>query len=111
MSAALTYHVTPDASRALFHRTFDRRRAVERAFGVLPVSFTTGPQDQLHHGIVRDMSSEGVFFYADMRPEPGSTIEVTIRLKYAEFRCIGRVLRVEQSTPNAAVGIAVRFQR
>jgi hypothetical protein len=68
-----------------------------------------------HIGLVRDLSSTGLFVYSDFTPARGTDLKFTIRIsreknKCSEFLCSGRVVRVEDSRKGAAVGIAVKFE-
>jgi hypothetical protein len=81
---------------------------------------TTAPaiifvEDERHIGLVRDLSSTGLFVYSDFAPAPGTELKMTIRLardknKSALFLCTGIVVRIEDSHNGAAVGIAVKFE-
>jgi hypothetical protein len=68
-----------------------------------------------HIGLVRDLSSTGLFVYSDFSPGVGTELKFSIRLsrdqkKGAMFLCTGKVVRVEDSNNGAAVGIAVKFE-
>jgi hypothetical protein len=81
---------------------------------------TTAPavmhfDDERHVGLVRDLSSTGLFVYSDFNPTLGAELKITIRLstdknKSAVFLCSGKVVRVEDSNNGSAVGIGVSFE-
>jgi hypothetical protein len=81
---------------------------------------TTAPaiifvDDERHIGLVRDLSTTGLFVYSDFSPATGTELKMTIRLardknKSALFLCTGIVVRIEDSHNGAAVGIAVKFE-
>ena len=67
-------------------------------------------------GIMRDISRTGVFFYADFRPEEGSSIQLRLTfprdVTYADpapVRCNGRVVRVESNGTGSRIGVAVQI--
>src|SRR5947209_19197947 len=68
-----------------------------------------------HVAMVRDMTRQGIFFYSDIRPQVGE--EVAFVMEFAKWShrsliaCKGRVVRVEQAVPGAAVGVALSLSR
>lgn len=67
-------------------------------------------------GTMRDLSRTGVFFYADIRPEEGSSIQLMLTfprdVTYADpisVRCNGRVVRVESNGTGSRIGVAVQI--
>jgi hypothetical protein len=67
-------------------------------------------------GTMRDISRTGVFFYADIRPEEGSSIQLMLTfpqdVTYADpvpARCNGRVVRVESNGTGSRIGVAVQI--
>lgn len=67
-----------------------------------------------HVGLVRDLSSTGLFVYSDFTPELGAEMKITIRLareknKNMVFLCSGEAVRVEDARNGSAVGIGVNF--
>jgi len=68
-----------------------------------------------HIGLVRDLSSTGLFIYSDFTPELGTKLEITIRMaqeknKSLIFLCTGTVVRKEDARNGSAVGIGVQFE-
>jgi PilZ domain len=80
---------------------------------------TTAPavmhhSEERHVGLVRDLSSTGLFVYSDFTPRIGTELKITVRLsrdnhKTAVFVCKGTVVRVEGSRNGSAVGIGIHF--
>ena len=71
------------------------------------VRATRVPSDG-HVAFARDISHTGMFFYSDFSPLVGE--ELTLTFTTPEGGCLlleGSVLRVEQQSPGAAVGIAL----
>ncbi len=69
-----------------------------------------------HAGLMRDVSDTGMFFYSDISPACGSELHFEFKLSQGGtdsvwLACQGRVVRVEQPTPGAAVGVAISVQR
>ena len=63
---------------------------------------------QPHVAFARDVSSKGLFFYSDFGPEIGE--DLTLMFVTPHGGCLmfqGNVIRVEQQSPGAAVGIAL----
>ena len=83
------------------------RRSSPRAFIVCPIALTC--EAGTAHGILRDISENGMFVYSNFRPQLESTTNFSLRLGEKEIRGSGEVIRVEQRSPGAAVGIAVRI--
>ena len=85
-----------------------------------PRLLTTAPavmhlNEERHIGLVRDLSSTGLFVYSDFNPSVGDELRITVRLsgdknESAVFLCTGKVVRVEDSCNGSAVGIGVRFE-
>jgi hypothetical protein len=85
-----------------------------------PRLLTTAPavmhlNEERHIGLVRDLSSTGLFVYSDFNPSVGDELKITVRLskdknKSAVFLCTGKVVRVEDSCNGSAVGIGVSFE-
>jgi PilZ domain-containing protein len=116
--AALTGLFGAEAERraALRHAVMlgthgEQRRALRLLTTAQAVVLMDGER---HIGLVRDLSSTGLFVYSDFTPELGTELKLTIRLsrdknKTAVFLCSGNVVRVEASNKGVAVGIAVRL--
>src|SRR5215472_954193 len=83
------------------------QRSSPRSFIVCPISLTF--EAGTAHGILRDISENGMFVYSNYRPQLESTINFSLRLGEKHITGSGDVIRVEQSSPGAAIGIAVRF--
>ena len=81
-------------------------RSSVRSFMVCPISLTF--ESGTAHGILRDISQNGMFFYSNFRPSLESTINFSLRLGEKTISGSGEVVRVEQSAPGAAIGVAVR---
>lgn len=64
-----------------------------------------------HVGLVRDVSAEGIGVFSDFRPEPGSELELTIRVprSTASVRCAGKVVRLDSSESGGATLIGIRL--
>ena len=73
------------------------------------------PGDGEHHGIVRDLSPEGIFLYSNFRPEVGSDIAVSFTTRVGKemvkIYSMAKVVRVQQVVSGAAPGIALRFAK
>ncbi len=72
-------------------------------------------EDERHIGLVRDLSSNGLFIYSDFTPELGTELKITVRLAREKEQsqvlpCAGKVVRVESPDEGAAVGLAVRLE-
>src|SRR3954454_6009474 len=82
--AALTglYGAETERRMALRHAVMlgthgEQRRAL-RLLTTAPAVIFLG--DERHIGLVRDLSSTGLFVYSDFTPEPGTDLKITIRL-------------------------------
>jgi hypothetical protein len=68
--------------------------------------------DQRHVGLIRDISSGGLFAYSDFQPTLGETLRIVITKRddfdNATVACHGEVVRVESKAAGAATGIAVK---
>jgi hypothetical protein len=90
------------------------KRATRRFALRLPVSvnFTdNGTQEKTAQ--TRDVSARGICFYVDSQIEAGSVIEFTLTLppeitltESIRVRCKGKVVRVDQATPDGKVAVA-----
>jgi len=67
-----------------------------------------------HAAFVKDVSSEGMFFYSDFRPSSGDPIK--FKLKFTDGMSgmpiwyKGTVVRVEEAQAGAAIGVAVKLE-
>jgi hypothetical protein len=86
------------------------QRSSPRAFVIFPISISPESGARPHTGIVRDISKEGIFFYSNYNPQLQQTISLVLHLNNVEIECTGKVVRVEQKAPGAAVGIAVKIE-
>jgi hypothetical protein len=68
-----------------------------------------------HAAFVKDVSSEGMFFYSDFRPSSGEPIRFQLKftdeMNRMHLRYEGTVVRVEEVQAGAAIGVAVRLER
>jgi hypothetical protein len=82
-------------------------RSSPRSLLFCPISVTF-PEGEAH-GILRDISSGGIFFYSSLKPALQTSINFVLHLKDKKLRGKGEVVRVEQSVPGAAIGVAVKI--
>jgi len=72
------------------------------------------PREHEHVSLVKDISTRGVFFYSDFVPGVGDHLDFVIEYLRGDDRVRlhfnGSVVRVEQSLPDSAPGIAVSFR-
>jgi hypothetical protein len=90
------------------------KRATRRFALRLPVSVNytdNGTQEKTAQ--TRDVSARGICFYVDSQIETGSVIEFTLTLppeitltESIRVRCKGKVVRVDQATPDGKVAVA-----
>jgi hypothetical protein len=68
-----------------------------------------------HVSLVRDLNRNGMYFYSDIAPNRGSTLEFVMRFPkwtgLGVVACKGVVLRVDQPVKAAKIGIAVKLTR
>ena len=117
--AALTgmYGAESDQRMSLRHAVMlgthgEQRRALRLLTTAPAIIFL---EDERHIGLVRDLSSTGLFVYSDFSPTPGTELKMTIRIsreknKSTLFLCTGKVVRIENSHNGAAVGIGLKFE-
>jgi len=86
---------------------YTHRRSSPRALVLCPIAVTF--RSSTIHGIVRDISEQGIFFYLNSRPELNSNISFTVRMPNKHVTGTGEVIRLEQAAPGAAVGVAIRI--
>ena len=92
------------------------QRAAQRRFVRLPVTIKTAPSDPNEHvGLLVDLHRRGIFFYSDFMPSKGSQVEFLIVLRSTQRKaisvaCRGKVVRVEEAAPGAAIGIALSVE-
>jgi len=91
-------------------------RKVSRVHLTLPASISCASMNCLNRlAIMRDLSTTGAFFYAELDATEGSAISVEFALsafgKNIRMVCDGVVVRVDRFPRGAATGIAVAFTR
>ena len=68
-----------------------------------------------HNGIVRDLSSDGIFLYSNFKPAIGADIAVTFTTRVGKemvkIFTHAKVVRVQQVVSGAAPGIAAQFTK
>lgn len=74
---------------------------------VCPISISTASGTV--HGIVRDISTGGIFFYANFKPVMRARLDFSLQLKGKKISGQGEVIRIEHSAPGAAFGIALKL--
>jgi hypothetical protein len=60
------------------------------------------------HGIVRDISAEGIFFYSHFKPVLHMNVAFVVQVKGKNIRGTGKIIRIQEAAPGAAIGIAVK---
>lgn len=86
---------------------YTNQRSSPRSLAVCPIHIST--PSGTAHGIVRDISASGIFFFSNFRPSLQMTINFSLQLKDSTMSGRGHVVRVEQSAPGAAFGIALKI--
>jgi hypothetical protein len=78
--------------------------------------YKAGGQVRRASGTMRDISRSGVFFFADFRPEEGTSIQLMLtfpqEVTYGDAvpaRCVGKVVRVESNGTESKIGVAVQI--
>ena len=68
-----------------------------------------------HNGIVRDLSSDGIFLYSNFKPPVGADIAITFTTRVGKetvkIFTHAKVVRVQQVVSGAAPGIAAQFAK
>lgn len=91
---------------------YTQTRSSPRAFVILPATISFGNDGQHHAGLIRDISQTGIFFYCDVKPELQDEVDVIVRVgEAAAIAYKGKVVRVEEPSTGAAVGIAIQLLR
>ena len=91
---------------------YAQTRSSPRAFVILPATISFGNDGQHHAGLIRDISQSGIFFYCEVKPELQSEVNVVVRVgEAAAIAYKGRVVRVEEPSAGAAVGVAIQILR
>jgi hypothetical protein len=88
------------------------QRRASRGFAMLPVAISAGGQDYV--GLLRDISSAGMFFYSKIIPCVGAEIHLVISVSAIDPNltvcCKCRVVRVEPGLAGAATGVGVTIE-
>ena len=106
---ALSMSQTTQAD-ALPSPQYAQTRSSPRAFVILPATISFGADGEHHAGLIRDISQGGIFFYCEMKPELQSEVNIVVRVgDGAAIAYKGKVVRVEEPSAGAAVGVAVQF--
>ena len=91
---------------------YAQTRSSPRAFVILPATISFGSDGEHHAGLIRDISQGGIFFYCEVKPELQSEVNVVVRIgEAAAIAYKGRVVRVEEPSAGAAVGVAIQILR
>ncbi len=90
----------------------DDKRSTRRFPLRLPVA-VTGMKPPGQSAETRDVSARGICFFVDSAMDVGSGIDFTLTLppeitltESIRVRCLGKVLRVENSTPDGKLAVA-----
>lgn len=83
------------------------QRSSPRAFVLCPISIEL--ESGSAHGIVRDISADGIFFYSNFKPTLNMHVHFVLRVKGKNIRGRGKIVRIQQGTPGSATGIAVKL--
>jgi PilZ domain len=93
------------------------RRIHRRIAADLPVSIRPSETVAASIGHMRDVSTSGIFLYADARMEPGTELEIVLilpaELTHGERRwvcCQATVVRVEEQKDPSRVGLAASIR-
>lgn len=74
---------------------------------ICPISIST-PSGQTY-GIVRDISASGIFFYSNFKPSLEMNLDFNLTLKEKQIAGSGQVVRIEEGSAGAAIGIALKI--
>lgn len=86
------------------------QRTTPRIFAMLPIFISAHSGADPRPGITRDLSKNGIFFYSNVTPNLHSNISLVLQVNGARISCSGEVVRVQDTVPGAAVGVAVMIQ-
>jgi PilZ domain len=86
---------------------YTNQRSSPRSFVVCPISIAAPAGTT--HGIVRDISTGGIFFYSNFKPSLKMNIDFTLIFNDKRISGSGEVIRVEQGLPGAAIGVALKI--
>lgn len=103
-------YLTPavnESESGLMATGLSNQRSSPRAFIVCPITveFESGTV----HGIVRDFSDTGLFFYSNFRPELQMKVDFVFHVDNRSISGHGKVVRVHEGSPGAAIGVAVKL--
>lgn len=84
-----------------------KQRSSPRSLVLCPISISF--QDGTAHGILRDIGAGGIFFYSNFHPPLHASIDFVVQFSDKKITGTGKVVRVEQNAPGAAIGIALQF--
>ena len=82
------------------------QRSSPRELVVCPISIEL--EAGTVHGIVRDISAKGIFFYSHFKPVLHMTVDFVLQLRGKNVRGRGEIIRIQEGAPGAAIGIAVK---
>ena len=100
--------------------TYPERRTAQRFRIKLPmtVRWTTGSAVGEARTESKDVSSRGVYFFLPKQVRDGSPVEIVLTLPHeitlagpVRVRCLGRVRRAEEDTPEGRSGIVAEIER
>lgn len=83
------------------------QRSSPRVLIVCPISIEL--ESGTVHGIVRDISAGGIFFYSNFRPALNTEVDFVMRMKGKNVHGRGKIVRVQEGTPGAAIGVALKL--
>src|SRR5260370_12250136 len=86
---------------------YTNERSSPRSFVVCPIAIAAPAGTT--HGIVRDISTGGIFFYSNFKPALKMNIDFTLTFHDKRISGNGEVIRVEQGLPGAAIGVALKI--
>lgn len=84
---------------------YPNQRSSPRSFVVCPISIAT--PSGATHGVLRDISASGLFFYSTLKPSLKTNLEFTLTFNDKQISGTGQVVRIEEGVPGAAIGIAL----
>ena len=89
---------------------FGRHRVASRRLAILPLTVKSNGKTSV--GLLRDISSAGLFFFANLNPTMGAELLVSTSAgdQGLKMCCKCRVVRVEPSAEGVATGIGVTIE-
>lgn len=82
-------------------------RYTPRTSMVCPISVTF--HSCTAHGIVRDISAGGIFVYLRAKPPMHTKVDFSLQLQDGNVTGSGEIIRIEESTPGAAIGVVIKI--